>query len=867
MKKDEIKNFLNVRKEVKNQVIAEKSVDKVVTKSNEKERSLKNSKLMDLLIKIPLYLVTAFLPIFFYVNVSSPLELNKQTLLIGLIGISVLAWIGKMAWRNEIRFRKSFVLIPVLTFLLIYALSTFYSSYYEQSMWGYFGGESNAFVTMLFLVTFFILIFNNISDYSGVAKLMFAFLLGGFILVLFGVLQFLGIYLLPFEFAKIASFTTIGSVYIFAIYIALVFLISVTLFLSDISKWIKGFLIVLSVGSFFILAVVNFKMIWIVLLIMLAIILGIAILIENKKPSQARVLPMIFLILTLMFFLRGKPLLNNVDLPVEVFLKHEIATKISLSSLKDNPMLGSGPATFSNVYKQHRPSDLGEFSAVNFNESTSFFLTLASTTGLLGIISFLFLVVSGFAILFKEAIRIIQNINSAENNNFNNYSVISMAVGWLFLTIFLFLYFSNITILMLWWLFFALLLTTYFLNNKDKSQTANELTTTSNSPKTSFFLSFGFVLVIIGFTAVVYLHGQKYIAAIYFNQALKAGNQEGDVNKTAEKISKAVSLDPNRDVYYRDLSIVHLALAKEKITEKGLENLTPEESNYISTRFKSALQSLEQAKTLNPADSLNLVSIANLYKEFIILQKSSGEKAIENYQKAIELDPKNPEIYQSMASVQITLADLETLESNSGKQAGDKIELPQKSLEYLAMAEDYLKKALKIKPDHVGANISLVGLYEKKGETEKALNKAIENIEIYPNAAELQMDLGRIYYQQEDYNQAEIYLSKAIKLNPQYANARYLFGLVLDKQGKRAEAIKEFEKIQETNEDNELLQTIIDNLKGGREALSDLNQKEAEVLTEEKPIIEESPIINENPITEEETELNLLEENPENIAN
>jgi hypothetical protein len=60
-----------------------------------------------------------------------------------------LAWVGKMAWANEIRFRKDFILIPVIVLLAIFALGTIFSNYTTQSFWGYFGGESEAFITFL----------------------------------------------------------------------------------------------------------------------------------------------------------------------------------------------------------------------------------------------------------------------------------------------------------------------------------------------------------------------------------------------------------------------------------------------------------------------------------------------------------------------------------------------------------------------------------------------------------------------------------------------------------------------------------------------------------------------------------------------
>ncbi len=349
MKEGELKGFLKVKRGAGVEFDKKNKIEK---KKEEHSKATKFSKLIDWLIILPIYLVVILLPMFFCQNVSSPLELNKQVLLVALVGISALTWIGKMAWKNEMRFRKSFLLIPVLVFLSIYGLSTVYSTYYEQSMWGYFGGEHNAFVTLLFLVTFFILIFNNVKDYQGVVKLLFSFLLGGALLTLFSTLQFFEVYLLPSEFAKVRSFTPIGSIYVSSVYVTTIFLVSVTLFLSSVSKWIKLFLVSLSVGTFFLLMIINFKVIWIVLLIMLAFILGVTILIENKKPSQLRILPMIFLVFALLFLLRGKPLFTNFDLPVEVFLKYKTASEISLSSIKNSPMLGSGPTTFANVYKK-----------------------------------------------------------------------------------------------------------------------------------------------------------------------------------------------------------------------------------------------------------------------------------------------------------------------------------------------------------------------------------------------------------------------------------------------------------------------------------------------------------------------------------
>lgn len=826
-----------------------------------------SSKMADWLIALSIHLTVIILPLFFLDNIPSPFELGKRVPLVGLVGFGTLVWIGKMAWKNEIKFRKSFLLIPASTFLLFYGLSTVFSEYREQSMWGYFEGEQSAFVSILFLVAFFILVYNNIRDYRGVMKLIFSFLLSGLFLGVLGILQFFEVYLLPFELAKFRFFNPLGSVYVFSIYISSVFLVSLTLFLSQISKLLKIILLILSSLSFFVLVVIGFKMVWIALLLALAFILGMNVLIENKNTSQARIIPMVFLVLTLFLMLKSKPL-SNSNLPVETSIRYGTAIEISLSSLKSNALLGTGPTTFSDVYKKNKPSNSGDFSTQNFDESASFFLTLASTTGILGAISFLFLVFSGVFCLLGELIKIIKTENK---NNLQSYLGVSIGVAWIFLTIFLFIYSANISILMLWWLFLALIISMSFLRQDNKIEINEDIEVTAINPKTSFAVSFGFVLVIIGFLAIIYLQCQKYIAAIYFNQALRASEQERNIEKTAEKITKALTLDSGRDSFYRDLAVVHIALAKEKIKEKGLENLSPEESNYVSARFKKALDSLIYAKDLNPGNSLNFVSLASLYGEFVVIQKDAGEKAIENYQKAIELDPKNLDIYQAMANVQITLADLEVVKQNSSKKQGEGAEIPQKSLEYLAMAEEYLKKALEIKADHLGANVLLVSVYEKQKNIDGAIQKAKDNLEIYPNSAEVRLDLGRIYYQQKNFDEAEKHLKVALEMDGQYSNARYLLGLILNERKNTGGALEEFRKIKASNPDNELISKIIDNLENGRRIFygtsRELPLKEAEKaeesLSEETELTEETSGENKELTVENSKEV----ENNETIEN
>ncbi|MDP3800313.1 MAG: hypothetical protein Q8Q90_02710, partial [bacterium] len=62
-------------------------------------------------------------------------------------------------------------------------------------------------------------------------------------------------------------------------------------------------------------------------------------------------------------------------------------------------------------------------------------------------------------------------------------------------------------------------------------------------------------------------------------------------------------------------------------------------------------------------------------------------------------------------------------------------------------------------------------------------------------------------------------LEDALKLNPNYANARYFFALIQDKEGNKKGALENFKILKSTNPDNKLIAEIITNLEQGLPAL------------------------------------------------
>ncbi|MBI2647913.1 MAG: tetratricopeptide repeat protein, partial [Candidatus Wildermuthbacteria bacterium] len=79
-------------------------------------------------------------------------------------------------------------------------------------------------------------------------------------------------------------------------------------------------------------------------------------------------------------------------------------------------------------------------------------------------------------------------------------------------------------------------------------------------------------------------------------------------------------------------------------------------------------------------------------------------------------------------------------------------------------------------------------------------------------------------------------LERAKTLNAQHMNARYMLGLVYDKQGKTSKALEEFRAIMQANQNSAEIATIVANLEAGKPALAGL-------VPAEPPIAETPPEI------------------------
>jgi len=186
--------------------------------------------------------------------------------------------------------------------------------------------------------------------------------------------------------------------------------------------------------------------------------------------------------------------------------------------------------------------------------------------------------------------------------------------------------------------------------------------------------------------------------------------------------------------------------------------------------------------------------------------KSLYDKSLEYSKKAVELAPDSGDSHRALASSYRALGKFE----DAKKEAERAIELnPNDSEAYYILwtvtgadvDSKYIKKALEINPNLSVAYNDLGYIYYAKGNYEKAGEYLKRAIELNPDLLQAHTNLGLTLATQKKFDEAEKEYRKAIEINPDYLLARYNLGVILGSQTKFDEAISEFKKAIEINPD------------------------------------------------------------------
>ena len=275
-------------------------------------------------------------------------------------------------------------------------------------------------------------------------------------------------------------------------------------------------------------------------------------------------------------------------------------------------------------------------------------------------------------------------------------------------------------------------------------------------------------------------------AILYVHRA-KAYFANEQIGQAMVDINKSLQLDPNSIETYLLLADVYYALG--------------DQDNIAST--------LNKAVEINPLDARPLVKLAELN-----LLQQNFNLAIGYVDKALGLSSYNPRAYFVkgmcyMAAKQDTVNALKNFQLASEQDANFYDPVQQISRIYAVQqppyAMDYLRKAQQQFPDFPTTRYELALYLQSHGEPEEALLHYDTLLMQRPEDYIVLFNKGYVNYVYLENNQTALdYFNQALEINPDYLDAKYNKGRVLEQMGDYSQAMEIYKEVLKTRPDYQL---------------------------------------------------------------
>ncbi len=454
--------------------------------------------------------------------------------------------------------------------------------------------------------------------------------------------------------------------------------------------------------------------------------------------------------------------------------------------LMKDPLTGIGPSNFSNAWAVHKPRLINELQYwnVNFADAVGILPTFAVTTGILGILAWLFLAGSLLYVAVK-AFRI------WSTDPLSQFLITLSFVGMVYFWVMSIIYTPDSIGLPMLFVMSGIFIATL---SASKIVPIREIKLHSN-PRNYFAALLVLVLLLIVTIAGGYLLIQRFWSVVTYQKAVNELSL-GNFTNANNLLVKSINLNSGDPLYYR-------ALAENKIREmNGLlsssevdkETAQPLLQNIVTVAIGAA----GEAVRLNPADYTNHMTHGGVYEYLSNLKiPRAYDQALGIYQATLKEYPNNPEILLALARLEISQSKFNS-------------------------ARNYLEQALAIKTNYTSSILLLTQLDLEGSGTMAAIERLEKAVATMPNDPSLFFQLGFLRYRAGDYEGSIQAMKKVQTLSPNglNANASYFLGLAYDAQGLTAKALEQFELIAKFNPDNAEVAQIVRNLRAGRDALS-----------------------------------------------
>ncbi|MFH1367095.1 MAG: tetratricopeptide repeat protein [Patescibacteria group bacterium] len=762
-----------------------------------KTNSIKNmtTTIYQKIVRTCLYLAVFLIPIFFLPITSEYLEFSKTLLFYLLTLVAAVFWLLDLALKKEKKAWLSPLGLPVLIFGILFLIATIFSYQLDYSLLGLPSYYHHSLLSIVLFIIFFFVVINNVVNIAQIKKIIGFFLASPGMAAIFGFLQLFKAYLLPWAGTKSVNFNLISnSINGFSVYLALIFLTSFIFLLLTQEKWLK---IVLSVYSAAVLVLILLMDIQAGLS---ALIVGGAFLLffltvkaRDISPKWTVIIALVLALAVIFSFIDVSGW-HDFGLQKDVVLDQGTSLEITKENISKNFLFGSGPSTFYYGLVRFRPVSFNNTAYWNFSfiKASNEWGQVLNTAGVLGFIGF-----TGLFIYFL--IRLLRDFYRKKLNGSEGFFYL------LFISITALIFFSGIfttySFVLMFFLILFLALGTVLLRTPARKEKPVK------TGQTNVFSSLGLSLVIIFAIVILYFSGRMLLADYYYNKATELVNKNADLAQVEDNLKKAVDLF-GRNVNY-NFSLAQNFLVRAQLASQGSQP----DSNLIQSQVSQAVFYGQKGLDLAKKDPAAYLAMAGIYQYLsLISQEDIGQLIVDNYQKAVELDENNPQIYYQLGNYYAT-AGLSYLNTLSSAKEEDKEGITAQAQDLLDSALSNFEKAMSLKQNYALAEASWALTYEIKGDTDRAIAEMSKLTEKYPSDFSLFYELGRMYLNQENYDLALVNFQKVLALYPNYSNAHWQLSAIYEKQGKKDLAIKEMETVLELNPGNDSVQARLDELK------------------------------------------------------
>lgn len=777
---------------------------------------------------LPSFLITLLvflIPIFFIPSLNVSVQTSKSILVFSLVIVSFCLFLVSVLRKGKFEFPVSKTYIAVAVVPVAILISALFSKVPSMSLMGY-GSETGTFGFIFLMCMFLFLVLTLFQSEKKIFYSYIAFFTTASIISLFHIVRlFFGPNALSLGLFTSPTSNTVGGWYDLAIFFGAILVLSiVSIEMLTMNRLLKIFSRTLLVVAFCFLVVINFYLLWIVLAVLALLFFVYLFSFEQisndnvkqigadgevvhiaKRDSNVRKISVVTLIVLIVSCLFLTPLVSSVGNSISAMFNLSslearpswgATIDISKNVLKKDAFWGAGPNRFASEWQLFKPAEINltPFWDMEFSTTIGFIPTFLTTTGVIGFASWmLFLALflyTGFVSLFAKG-----------ENSFLRYLTASSFFTALYLWIMLVVYTPSMSIIVLAFFFTGLFFASLHREKIFKSKSF----AFSSYPRASFAMVLSLVLVMVGTLWFGYVFAEKTLSAYYFGQSIASLSRDNNVDASENYALRAIKLWGN-DAYYRGLSDLQIVRLNNIVASVTGTQVSDEVKNEFQRVLGNAVDSASLAVQFDSANYQNWTALARVYQAITPLGvEQAYESAQKAYGEAIAQSPQNP-------TLNLMLARLETGRKDFAK------------------AKEYIARALAQKGNYSEAIFLRSQIEVAEGNTKAAIS-SVEGIAlISPNDAGVLFELGLLKYNNKDFSGAARAFEGAVKIIPQYSNAKYFLGLSYEKLGKRTDALLQFEDIAKLNPDNAEISLIVKNLHEGRSSFTN-----AEPPVDDKP--------------------------------